>query len=404
MTGVLDSARSRRTGPIAMGTAIAATTVGQLPVFLTGSLAPQIGRELDFPASSLGLAVAVFFASSALCSVTLGRLSDRFGGRTMMRWGVLPAIVSSLGIGLFVRSPVELTGALLLAGMANGAIQPAANRYLVRAVDHRRHGLAFGVKQAAIPAATLLSGLAVPALATIGWRWGFLGLAGVAACIGLVIPWRGPKPERRGRAAGGGSAPDPQFARRALIALAVGLGIGSAAVNALGSFFVSSAVHIGVSDSSAGLAAAAGSVASIVTRLVIGARADRRQAGHLRLVAALCAVGSIGVMLLALQVTWLIVIAAVIGYGAGWGWAGLFNFAVVRTHPAAPGRATGIIQTGASSGACLGPLIFAVVVDHSGYSSAWLMAAALLLVASLVILAGRRALLAARTAPPAHHG
>ena len=365
-----------------MGTAIAATTVGQLPVFLTGSLAPQIGRELAFPASSLGLAVAVFFASSALCSVLLGRLSDRFGGRTMMRWGVLPAIVSSLGIGLFVRDPVELTAALLLAGVANGAIQPAANRYLVRAVDHRRHGLAFGVKQAAIPTATLLAGLAVPALAGIGWRWGFLGLAGLAAGVGLVIPWRGPRPARRARAADGTAVPPVQLARRALITLAVGLGIGSAAVNALGSFFVSSAVHIGVSDSSAGLAAAVGSFASILTRLVVGARADRRATGHLRLVAALSAVGSVGVMLLALQVTWLIVIAAVIGYGAGWGWAGLFNFAVVRTHPAAPGRATGIIQTGASSGACLGPLTFSVIVEHSGYPSAWLAAAALLLMGS----------------------
>ncbi len=379
-----------------MGTAIAATTVGQLPVFLTGSLAPQIGRELAFPASSLGLAVAVFFASSALFSVTLGRLSDRFGGRTMMRFGVLPSIVSSLAIGLLVRNPAELTASLMLAGIANGAIQPAANRYLVRVVDHRRHGLAFGVKQAAIPAATLLSGLAVPALATIGWRWGFLGLAVLAAGIGLVIPWRGPKPARPGRAAADSSVPEHQVARRALIILAVGLGIGSAAVNALGSFFVSSAVHIGVSDSSAGLAAAAGSVTSILTRLVIGARADRRQGGHLRLVAALSAVGSVGAVLLALQVSWLIVIAAVIGYGAGWGWAGLFNFAVVRTHPGAPGHASGIIQTGGSSGACLGPLTFSVIVDHSGYPAAWLTAAVLMLAASVVILLGRRTLLAAR--------
>lgn len=396
MTGALGSPESSRAGLTAMVTAIASTTVGQLPVFLTGSLAPQIGRDLAFSASSLGLSVAAFFASSALCSATLGRLSDRVGGRTMMRLGVLPAILSSLGIGLLVHGPAQLTGALVLAGLANGAIQPAANRYLVRTVGQQRQGFAFGVKQAAIPAATLLAGLAVPALgSTIGWRAGFVALAILATCIGLLIPWRGPASVRRSRVTHSARLPRPPFARKALFTLAVGLGVGSAAVNALGSFFVSSAVHIGVSDSAAGLAAAAGSVASILTRLTIGFRADRQQAGHLRLVAGLSAFGSLGVMLLALQASWLLVPAALIGYGAGWGWAGLFNFAVVRTHPAVPGRASGIIQTGGSAGACLGPLAFALVVEHSGYRAAWLGAGVLLLIAAVIILVGRRELYAA---------
>jgi MFS family permease len=382
-----------------MVAAIAATTVGQLPVFLTGSLAPQIGRDLALSASGLGIAVAAFFGSAALCSATLGKLPDRLGGRTTMRLGTLPSVCGGLAIGLGVRSPGELVAALVLAGIGNGVIQPAANRYLSRTVGDHRQGLAFGVKQAAIPAATLLSGLAVPALGTtIGWRWGFVGLAVLAIGVGLLIPWRRSVPRDAGVSAPSQAPAEAPFARTALIILTIGLGTGSVAVNALGSFFVSSAVHIGVSDAAAGLTAAAGSMTSIAMRLVVGFRADRRTTGHLRVVAMLSAVGSLGLVLLALQKSWLLVPAAVIGYGAGWGWAGLFTYAVVRTHPAAPGRASGIIQTGASGGACLGPLGFALIVDHFGYPTAWLVGAVLLLIAAPIMLVGRRALYAAGVA------
>lgn len=384
-----------------MMAAIAATTVGQLPIFLTGSLAPQIRQDLTFSASGLGIAVAGFFASSAVCSAALGKFSDRIGGQIMMRAGVVPVVCGGLAIGLGIGSPGGLIAALVFSGIANGVIQPAANRYLARYVTAGRQGFAFGVKQAAIPAATLLSGLAVPALgSTVGWRWGFIGLAVLATAVGLLIPWRGSAPKRtvpsvRHRAAG--TAP---FARSALITLAIGLGAGSAAVNALGSFFVSSAVHIHVSGSVAGLIAAAGSITSMATRLVIGFLADRVSTGHLRLVAMLSAVGSIGLILLAFQTSWLLLAAAMLGYGAGWGWAGLFTFAIVRTHPAAPGRATGIIQTGGSLGACLGPLLFAAIVDHVGYQPAWLAGAALLLIAAAIILAGRNLLYTAGVVRP----
>ncbi|MGH3437575.1 MAG: MFS transporter [Sciscionella sp.] len=379
-----------------MVVAIAATTIGQLPVFLTGALAVQIGHDMALPASRLGIVVAAFFASSALCSAGLGRLSDRLGGTRMMRLGIVPAVAALLWIGLGVHRWGELVPALVIAGVANGAIQPAANRYLARTVGDDRQGFAFGVKQAAIPAATLLSGLAVPAVgATVGWRWAYLGAAVLAVAVGALIPRRG----RAGvivRTVPDGAPPEPRtFARSALIILAIGVGMGSAAANALGSFFVLSAVHIGVSDSHAGLTAAAGSVVSLVVRLGIGFRADRRSSGHLRLVSGLCACGAIGLLLLALGAGPLLVPAAVIGYGVGWGWAGLFNFAVVRTHPTVPGRATGLTQVGASSGACLGPLGFSIVATHLGYPSAWVFGAALLLAAGAVILVGRRALYAA---------
>lgn len=374
---------------------VAATTVGLLPVFLTGTLAVQIGRDLTLSTTRLGIAVAAFFGSSAVCSAGLGRLSDRVGGTAMMRWGIAPAVIALLAIGLGIHRFWELAVALTVAGVANGAIQPAANRYLTRTANTHRQGFAFGVKQAAIPAATLLSGLAVPVVAHIAsWRSAFLGAAVLAVAVGVLIR----RPDRKvriPRPVEHETATPPAFARAALIRLAIGVGLASAAANAMGSFFVLSAVSIAVTDSHAGLVAAVGSAASLLVRLGVGARADRRAVGHLRLVSGLCAAGAGGMLLLAAGEHRLLLLAAIIGYGAGWGWAGLFNFAVVSTHPAAPGRATGLTQVGTSIGACLGPLCFGFTAVHVGYPPAWIAAAVLLLAAALVILAGRRALDAA---------
>jgi len=70
----------------------------------------------------------------------------------MMRWVSPRPSWRSWSIGLGVHRFPGLVVALVLAGVANGEIQPAANRYLTRTVDARRQGLTFGVKQSAIPA------------------------------------------------------------------------------------------------------------------------------------------------------------------------------------------------------------------------------------------------------------
>jgi MFS family permease len=121
--------------------------------------------------------------------------------------------------------------------------------------------------------------------------------------------------------------------------------------------------------------------------------------GRLRLVAAMLCVGTAGFVLLATGAGPLLVVGTVLGFGAGWGWPGLFNFAIVRTSPGSPAAATGITQTGASGGAALGPLLFGFVVEVSSYSTAWLVCGGMALVAAAAILAGRARVLRERAAP-----
>jgi MFS family permease len=84
---------------------------------------------------------------------------------------------------------------------------------------------------------------------------------------------------------------------------------------------------------------------------------------------------------------------ALLAFAAGWGWPGLFNFAVVKTNPGAPAAATGITQTGASGGAAVGPLVFGLVAETASYEVAWLVSGAFALSALTAILVGRRMLL-----------
>ncbi len=365
--------------------AIAVATCGVLPVFLVGGLAVQIRNDLGFGTAALGIAVSLFFTTQALSSALVGQIVERVGSRRSMQAAALGSAASLLCIALFAGSRNGLIGFLILGGLANAASQVAANLALARGVRTGRQGLAFGMKQASIPAATLLSGLAVPLVGiTIGWRWAFIGCALGALATACTMPNTSEGEVRHHtNEPGGDMRPMP------LILLALGIGLGSAAAVPLGAFVVASGVDAGLRVESAGILLAAGGVVGIVVRLALGWLADRRSAGHLRIVAGMLIAGTAGFVLLATGVSWLFVLGTLLAFGAGWGWHGLFNFAVVKYNPNAPAAATGITQTGAAAGSAAGPFLFGVIVESTSYGTAWLSAGAAALVAVAAILAGR---------------
>jgi predicted MFS family arabinose efflux permease len=302
-----------------------------------------------------------------------------------MQAAALGSAISLLCIALFASSRNGLFGLLVLGGLANALAQVAANLALARGVRTERQGLAFGMKQAAIPAATLLSGLAVPLVGTtIGWRWAFTGCALGAFAIACTVPKTTEDQVRHHT-----NEHSDDMRPVPLILLALGIGLGSAAAVPLGAFTVGSGVDAGLQVGFAGLLLAAGGVVGIVVRLALGWLADRRSAGHLRIVATMLIAGTAGFVLLATGVSWLFVIGTLLAFGAGWGWHGLFNFAVVKYNPNTPAAATGITQTGAAAGSAVGPFLFGVIVESTSYGTAWLCAAAAALVAAVAILAGR---------------
>ncbi len=372
--------------------AVAVATAGVMPAFLTGGLAVQVREELGFGEAALGLAVALFFAFASLASVVSGWVVERIGSHRSMRLAAVGSAASLLGVALFARSWALLVGCLVVGGFANAVAHPATHLSLAREIPPNRQGFSFGIKQAAIPTATLLAGLAVPFLAlTVGWRWAFVGGAVLALVIAFLVPaetHRGVPGIKEARAGDVRTGP--------LVLLAVGTGLGSTAATPLGAFIVESAVAAGIEAGRAGLLLALGSAVGITVRVVFGYLADGMGGGRLKLVAGMLGAGAIGFAMLATGASSLLVVGTVLAFGAGWGWPGLFNFAIVKTNPGAPAAATGITQTGASGGAALGPLIFGLVLQATGYTTAWIVCGSIALLSATTILLGRYLLLGDR--------
>jgi MFS family permease len=369
---------SRRAGvaaPAALAVAAGAATV--LPGFLVGTLALQIRADLDVSVSAVAVGVTVFFAAGAVGAGPGGRLAERVGALDAIRGCLLATAACLLLIAVLAGSLPVFLVLLAVAGLANAVTQPAINLFMADQVSLDRQGLAFGVKQSAIPAAALISGLALPVLALpLGWRPTLalcaLGALGVAAATlraagRLVVP-----PERP-------PAPPPS---RKLIVTAVGAALASSGPNALGAYLVASAVDTGIAEGAAGILAAAASATSLVVRVFLGRRADRRRDYGLSTVVAMLAIGAAGFALLATGQPAPFVAGAFVAFAIGWGWPGLFNLAVVDLHREAPGAASGVSQTGIYAGAAAGPAAYGLLSAEVGYPAAWGAVAALSLVAA----------------------
>lgn len=394
--------RRRTLGTVSL--AVCCTGLGGTPIWLLSAHAPAMGGAAGFDDAGLGLLVSAFFLSSAVSGMAASRFVQVRGWPAGVVAAGSVGAVASLGVALLPAS-VALLLALLVAGaVANATSQPAANLAVALTVPSARQGLAFGVKQAALPVATFLVGVTLPLfLGEDGWRWAY----GWAAALGLVMAGTVVVVRRRGRDAravpsrGTATAPaEPRSSsrvdepyRRALVLLSVGGGFGTACTMSLGGFFVVSAVADGWSLPAAGRLLAAASVVGVASRVVSGLLADRRTGRHLVVVAAMMLSGVTGLVLLAVGgSTAVTVLGALLAYGLGWSWNGVFAFAVVRYSGGAPAVATGMVQTAMSVGAAGGPLGFGLLATTAGYSSAWLVAAVSLATGAVFVLLGRRAL------------
>lgn len=373
-----------RLGPILLAVGIAVSAV--MPVFLTGALAVQIRQDLRLTPSLLGAAVATFFGLAALFSYLAGRISHKVDGAKVVKVSLIASSFVLFGIATLAHSYDVFIVLLAVSGVINGSLQPSINLYLSHVIPHERQGFAFGVKQAAVPVATLLAGLAVPTIAlTVGWRYAYMGVAPLGVILYFLVP--GSILPRGGQNHANTTSARPPAAPILMLAIAMGLGTGAA--NAFGAFFVTFVVHSGWKPGDAGLLSVVGSFIGASARVSHGLLADRRHGKHFLVATWSTAIGGLGYLMLVFGIGRLIIPAMVVCYGAAWGWNGLFIFGVVRNFTKFAGYATGTVQSGAYVGSVIGPLGFGLLVEHSGYPIAWLVAAIAALTASLAISVGR---------------
>src|SRR5437868_11307971 len=120
MASAATTTRTARAGtrePLALATGVALVVSGVLPGFLTASLAPRIRADFAFSASSLGLAVAIFYVVCTATSTPCGRLVERIGALRGMRIGAAATAAGCLAIAAFANSAAALTAVLAVAGL-----------------------------------------------------------------------------------------------------------------------------------------------------------------------------------------------------------------------------------------------------------------------------------------------
>ncbi len=373
--------------------AVLVTTTGVLPAFLVGALAVQIRDDLQIGPAEIGIAAATLFTVSGVLARPLGRLVQRIGAGTGIAISATCAVLALGGIAA-TGSFALLIAAMVAGGLANAMAQPSANLRISRAVSSSRLGLAFGIKQSAIPAATLLGGLAVPGIALVfGWRWAFIIGASLAAVIAVwsAVNGRGPRVDRL--TSGGnddGGQKDRGTPLGGLLMVTIGGGLAAAAATSLGVFLVDSAVQTGIEPGTAGLLFAAAAGSGLLIRIGLGAAMDRHPTrSPYVLIANLLFGGTAGFLLLTIGTPLSVAAGAWLAYAAGWTWTGLLHFAVVRDNRASAASATGILQTGLSFGSAAGPLLFGLLVEATSYRTGWFTAAGTALAAGIIFRIGR---------------
>ena len=374
------------------------SVIAVLPVFLTGGLSVLIIEDIRMSPSQLGVAVSCYYVTGAAASLPCGRFAEHVGHVRAMAIAITGTVVALSGIGLLAGAWWHLAGFLLLAGTANALAQPAANLALSRNIPAHRQGMAFGLKQATIPAASMFAGFAVPLVGlTLGWRYAFL--IATLAMLAYPLVSRG-LPDRQGGAGSRGANRAGQT-NATLVILATGAAFAVVASSTLAPFYVSSAISHGFEPGEAGWLMSLGGFAGITVRVLAGWLADRRNGGHLRVVAYLLSAGAAGFAFLGSPTNHVaLILATTLAFGAGWGWAGLFHYAVVRSRSDAPAAATGAVLTGMRTGGIVGPATFGFIVERAGYRTAWWAMASVTLVSVGLMLLGRRSLIREKSSAP----
>lgn len=344
-----------------------------LPVGLTGAVAVQLNEDLGLADQQLGFVAAGFFGCGALTALLTLRLVDRIGWRRSVLIATCITTAATILSAFAFGGAVGFALAITAAGAGLAIMMPATNLMLVSLSTDRYLALMIAVKQASVPLALLLAGSAVPVLVVgRGWEITF-ALAATMAPAGIALLWSLGAGARRGPPAGVSGAHLDGRQARGLTFVGLGVGLTSALAGALTAYLVLSLVRSGMAATDAAVLYAVANGAGMAVRLACGWYATRWATDGYGPVALLMAAGGLGAMLLGGSQPVLLVLAACLAFGFGWGWPGLLFFAVMRSNPGSPAAASSVVQSGGMAGAAAGPLLAGWMAGWAGWSLTWVI-------------------------------
>ena len=376
---------ARDSGRATILLAVGITIAAALPVFLVAALFTEIADDITVPRYGLGVIVASYWVAAALVSVVAGKLTARIGARKVVLLTLAIAVSSLLCSALIVPSWQWLVVWTVVGGVATGTSHPATNHLLALRVSVKNHSLAFGLKQSAVPLATLASGLSIPLIAlTLGWRWAFATGAVTALLLIFAFLAFGPRRLPSGTKRVATKVPLSPELSRFFMSLACVTALGAAGATIVASFGVISAVDRGIEAGAAGFLLSAASAVGAFMRIGVGAAAGRDGRDALKIIAVMQLLGGAGIFLMVPNNQWTYALGLILAFGIGWGWPGLVHFSVSRIAGPATPAATGIVQTGTYIGCAAGPLLAGAGYSVWGDQAIWLLSAFMLTIAGCI--------------------
>lgn len=179
---------------------VLAWTVSNLDQSLFGYAVPGIAAEFNLGLETIGLILAVSFATAAVLVVFAGLAADRYGRRYTLA-GVLVLSAFFVGLHGYATTPMRL---LLFRSLAFGiaaGVAPITAVYVAEAAPARHRGFWMAILQCGYPLGWFIGSLlAAPLLEHHTWRSIFIvGFAVIP--VALLIAWQLPESDRYARVA-----------------------------------------------------------------------------------------------------------------------------------------------------------------------------------------------------------
>ncbi|MFT4471490.1 MFS transporter [Arthrobacter sulfonylureivorans] len=378
--------------------------VGPLLNYGLSTVSPLVIEDLGISEGQFGLLATAIFASAAVSSMWLGKLSDRISNRAQLVL-IFAGTAVALVVAALAHSYLVLVIAALLAGPAQAISNPTTNRIIISQVPAPKRPGWIGVKQSGVQGSQLFAGLFFPVVALwAGWQ-GATALAAVVA-VGLLLyglrklpenpittavpapSASSPKPATPREESASSQAATPQSAgAQTRFPLSVWLfagysllaGLGMQATNVYLPLFT--VRELGFSLVMGGVAAGVSGVVGVTSRVLWGRRMAKGVRASTLLIllgfgalagsAAFLAAGTLDMPVL----LWLGVIlhgATVLGANV------VVMAGVMRVVPAQRvGAASGIVSMGMYAGFAAGPLLMGLLLEATGnFHTGWLLVGA----------------------------
>lgn len=363
-------------------------------------IAPVAAPAMGLAPESVGFLVAALYLTAMVTALLSGVMLAHLGTSRLFL-----AMLAGTAAGCLVftgSTPLAAFAGALLIGCATGPLNPLGSHVLFQRSPPDWRAFVFSVKQCGTPAGGMLAGAVLPPLVVaFGWQGALLAIP-AAACVLMLLA----------RAAGG-DVPAPRLPdsgamsamSRSLHGVMLDAPIRRVALTgtclaasqmAIGSYLVVYLWRVaGLSPEVAGLAFSTMHVAGIVSRIVLGAIADRQVSSAALLSALMLVMGLSLALLTGVSADWPVtaIFAVTVAVGiSGNGWVGLFFSELARLAPAQrTAEVAGGGQAVMYAGIVAGPLVFGSLLGWSGsYDLCLWVFAVMSMVAFGALVAGRQ--------------